>query len=86
MPKTLDDYQNELYRLFAESGQAQQMIRAFKKGLEVENDKLNKIHQKVETLQKAAMSLSKASPIPEQPTPTEEAPTNPSPIEVPSVD
>lgn len=53
MAKTSEDYQRELAELFCRSGETQFMVRAFRQGIENENNKLNNINQKIETVQKA---------------------------------
>ncbi len=57
MPTTIEDFQRELYQLFAQAGEKQYMIKAFRKQIEEQNNELNTINQKIERTQVAFRAL-----------------------------
>jgi hypothetical protein len=66
--KSVEDYQRALYKMFAEAGEIQYMVRSFKQGLALENDKLNTLNQKLETTQKAFFTFVAQQKAPDAPT------------------
>lgn len=60
MPKTTEDYQRELYQLFAQAGEKQYIIRGVRGTLDATSSDLNTLNQKIETVQKAFASHYKA--------------------------
>lgn len=49
--KTQEDFQRELYQLFAQSGEIQFMLRMFRKTIEDKNNELSTLNQKIERTQ-----------------------------------
>jgi peptidoglycan hydrolase CwlO-like protein len=74
MPKTTEDYQRDLYQLFAQAGEKQYIIRGVRGTLDATNSDLNTLNQKIETLQKAFASHYKAEQA------AASATSNPSPL------
>jgi chromosome segregation ATPase len=83
MSKTLDEVQQEIAQLLIRAGEAQFMLRMFRKTIEDKNSELNSLNQKIENKQKeyqtlhaqinskAPLAVAEVPPVAEQPTPEE---------------
>ena len=52
MAKTQEEFQQEIAQLLVQAGEAQFMLRMFRKTIEEKNSELNTLNQKIEKVQK----------------------------------